>query len=139
MSLPLLEGEIESPESAMLREIQKATLRAQQDAEKALAEIQQLTAIVGRLVHGLRAAASGESPIVSGTEQPGSLWESRIAKAGGPEARILQTLVDGGGQMTLTQIRTAARTFNNTSTYLNRLLAKNWVQKLGNGMWALKG
>ena len=138
MSLPLLEGEIESPESAMLREIQKATLRAQQDAEKALAEIQQLKAIVGRMVQGLRAATSGEVPIGPSVEQSGSLWESRIAKAGGPEARILQTLVDGGEQMTLTQIRTAARTFNNTSTYLNRLLAKNWVQKLGNGMWALK-
>jgi hypothetical protein len=68
----------------------------------------------------------------------GSAWQDRIAKATPAEGRILQTLLDGGGEMSLTQIRQAARTFGNTSTYLNRLLAKNWVQKTARGSWSLK-
>jgi len=40
--------------------------------------------------------------------------------------------------MTVTQLRVAARTGGNTPTYLNRLTAKNWVQKVGRGIYSLK-
>ena len=68
-----------------------------------------------------------------------AMWRDRIAKAAPAEARILQTLLDGGGEMSLTQIRTAARTHGNTSNLLTKLKARNWVQQTARGSYALKG
>lgn len=65
------------------------------------------------------------------------IWAERIAKSGA-EGKVLQALLDGGGPMSLSQLRVAAHTGSNTSTYLKRLFAKNWVQKMGHGSWALK-
>jgi hypothetical protein len=67
------------------------------------------------------------------------LWQDRIAKSRSTHAKVLQTLLDGGGEMSLQQIRMTTKMGGNTSTYLSELLAKNWVQKTGAGMWALKG
>ena len=68
----------------------------------------------------------------------GGIWADRIAKASPSEGRVLRVLLDGGGPMTLQQIRAAAGTSSNTSTYLSRLIAKNWVHKTGHGSYALK-
>ena len=67
-----------------------------------------------------------------------SVWQDRIAKATPQQARVLQTLLDGGGPMSYSQIRAAARTAGNTSNVLGELKAKNWLEKLGHGTYALK-
>lgn len=73
-----------------------------------------------------------------GSRTDRDLWAERIAKAGRAEGRVLQVLLDGGGPMSLAQVRAAAGTGSNTSTYLAKLYAKNWVQKTGHGFWSLK-
>jgi hypothetical protein len=80
------------------------------------------------------AAADGGAPTRTGE----SLWRERAAKVGGGKARILEVLAEGGGQMSITQIRSAAHTGGNTSTYLNDLSSRNWVENVGRGVWALK-
>jgi hypothetical protein len=67
-----------------------------------------------------------------------SVWQERIAKSSPQQARVLQTLLDGGGQMSYNQIKTAARTYNSTSAVLSQLMAKNWIHKVGHGNYALK-
>jgi hypothetical protein len=67
-----------------------------------------------------------------------TVWMERIAKSKDSHARVLQVMLDGGGPMSLQQIRNASGTSSNASKYLNELLAKNWVQKLGHGSWGLK-
>jgi Transcriptional regulator, AbiEi antitoxin len=80
--------------------------------------------------------ADDNSPVVGASRNP-SIWQDRITKSD-VSGKVLQVLLDGGGPMTLQQIRIAAKTHSNTSTYLSRLIAKNWVQKLGHGTYALK-
>jgi hypothetical protein len=83
-------------------------------------------------------AAELEEPSASPSSNGASLWGDRIARLPTVESRVLRVLVDGGGEMTVTQIRIAARTYNNTNMYLNRLIAKNWVQKTGRGTYVIK-
>jgi hypothetical protein len=156
MSQPLLEGGPD--ESVRLRreiagleqELQVAKDEAakfkqlSKDAAHAVRVLRTLTepwlnalkALHGEMSRVDAEALGGAEDNISGPNR--SIWQERIAKATPAEGRILQTLLDGGGTMTLAQIRKAAKTFGNTSTYLNRLLAKNWVQKTAHGSWALK-
>jgi hypothetical protein len=67
-----------------------------------------------------------------------SLWQERIAKSSTIHARLIQLLLDGGGEMSYSQIKSAARTGGNTSARLSELIAKNWLQKSGHGKYALK-
>lgn len=65
------------------------------------------------------------------------VWNERLSRVSGESARILQALLDGGGPMTHAQISRAARS-SHTSARLSGLMAKNWVQKVGHGSYALK-
>lgn len=157
MSLPQLEGKVQPDEAVRLkREIagleqelsdakhqRDVAVQAAKDSVMAVNALRKLLEPdyrVMRMIFGeiSRVEAEADEPSVARGSSNGSLWAERITKATPAEGRILQVLLDGGGEMTLTQIRQAAGTYNNTSTYLNRLKAKNWVQQTGRGSYSLK-
>lgn len=91
-----------------------------------------------KMIHGEISRVDADSEYKSDPGTSVGIWQERIAKVSGPEGRILQVLLDGRGPMSLSQVRAAAGTSSNTSSYLSRLYAKNWVQKVAHGSWALK-
>lgn len=92
-----------------------------------------------RMIFGEISRVEAESTVEQGAPAGNSsVWADRLAKSNGAQRRILQTLLDGGGAMELRQIRAAAGTGGGTSNILNQLQAKNWVQRIGGGQWALK-
>jgi hypothetical protein len=154
-SHPALEGHVEVSEAERLRreirglehELSEARGEAQKARQAASDAIQAVKALrkhlqplytAMRMIFGeierVELPEDGQEPA-----QSASVWQERINKATPAEGRILQVLLDGGGEMSLTQIRQAAKTYNNTSTYLNRLKAKNWIQQTGRGTYSLKG
>jgi hypothetical protein len=69
----------------------------------------------------------------------GDVWPDRVAKLGGKAQAILQVLIDGAGPMTLSQVARAAHCDPRTgSARLSELMARNWVQKVGHGQYAIK-
>lgn len=155
MSRPLLEGTFTEPYSPAneIAELKQMVAAAKGEAkhykeqsEEAASAIRNLRDQLRPMYHAL-AQMFGEfnrvpdSPAGITNDKMAAnidVWNARIAKSSKPEARILQVLLDGGGEMTLTQIRTAARTYNETSVYLSRLKSKNWVEQLGRGLYNLK-
>lgn len=136
MSQPLLEShfvsEGESALDSRFREIEGQIAELRKD-------IATLRTLFGNFFSAQKAIFSGTPGAATPAPQDGGMvWRERAAKVGGGKGRILEVLFDGGGQMSITQIRNAARTGGNTSTYLNDLSSRNWVENVGRGQWALK-
>jgi hypothetical protein len=133
---PLLtEGEFVHPEESLEKRVDDL----EGEVSELRSELAKTRATFTAFIQNARSVFGGTVPTgqVSAPNAE-SVWESRIAKCGAPQGRILRVLLDGGGEMALAQIRRAARTESNTSKYLDELRAKNWVQRLGAGIWALK-
>jgi len=139
----LLNGEVDG--AAELKELRSRVEELERNAERIREQSEEaaqrtVEAILRKMFSQLHQATS---VLIGEKEAPSTgsstVWPDRIAKARPTHARILQALLDGGGEMTLQQIRTVTKYGGNTSTYLNELAAKNWVQKIASGIWALKG
>lgn len=154
MSQPLLEGHSETEEAVRLRreiagleqeledakEEARVAKQASKDAIQAIASLRHNLEPLYKslkMIFGEISRVDAES-VTSSFSGNTSVWQERMAKARSSHRRVLQVLLDGGGDMSLQQVRKAAGTSSNTSTYLNELIAKNWVQKTGHGMYSLK-
>ena len=93
-----------------------------------------------RMIHGEISRVDAEQlGTVEASPMPNQdLWRERIAKVSGASARILQVLLDGGGPMAYSQIKSAARSGGGTPARLAELIARNWVERIGHGSYALK-
>lgn len=90
-------------------------------------------------LHNATAMLAGAKEVASATASASnSVWAERIAKAGGAQGKVLQILLDGGGEMSYSQIRAVSGMGGNTSTYLSRLVARNWIRIVAKGVYALK-
>lgn len=144
-SRPLLETTLQDPQDECA-ELRKRVSKLERDIqvlrENCIAmsrgAVEELLKRMFSPLHRATSTLVGDAPVPTATDGGAILWGSRIAKAGEREGRILQVLLDGGGQMTLSQIKQSARTYGDTSVLLNKLQAKNWVEKLGHGTWGLK-
>lgn len=129
-------------ELADAREERDQAVRASADAIKAIRALRAALKPAYdsfRMIFGEISRVEAEATVEQGTPQPNSgVWADRMAKCNGSQRRVLQSMLDGGGPMELQQIRQSAGTGGGTSGVLNQLQAKNWVQKLGGGQWALK-
>jgi hypothetical protein len=154
----MLEGRMEVDEAVRLRreiaglekELQEARdgeTKAKAASADAIHAIRALRKQLEPLYNSLRMIFGEISRVDAGATETtatsfssgASIWQERISKSGTIHARILQVMVDGGGgEMSLSQIRSAANTGSNTSTRLGELIAKNWVRKVGHGTYALK-
>jgi hypothetical protein len=90
-----------------------------------------------RMVFGEISRVESDKDTAPELQTQPDVWQSRIQKVGPGEGRILQTLLDGG-EMTFSQIRSAAKTHGSTHHFMSVLLNRNWVQKTGHGSYALK-
>jgi hypothetical protein len=123
------------------REERDQAVRASADAIKAIRALRAALKPAYdsfRMIFGEISRVEAESTVEQAAPTGNSIWADRLAKSNGAQRRIIQTLLDGGGAMELRQIRAAAGTGGGTSNLLNQLQAKNWVQKIGGGQWALK-
>lgn len=129
-------------ELAQAREERDQAVRASADAIKAIRALRAALKTpydAFRMIFGEISRVEAESTVEqAAVASNAGVWADRIGKSTGAQRRILQVLLDGGGAMELQQIRQAAGTGGGTSGVLNQLQAKNWVQRLGAGQWALK-
>jgi hypothetical protein len=162
-SRPALEGHVQADDVTRLKreiaglekELEEAKREAERykrlsaDAAKAIAVMQKVFGpdyAALKMVFGEMSRVEADVLVgqTVGEEKDGtvkvnsSIWQERISKLGPAQAKVLQVLLDGGGDMSLQQIRHAAKTHGNTTTYLKALIARNWVQKTGYGTYALK-
>lgn len=159
MSRLELNGEVSVEEATRLRrelaglegELREARAEADQAKQLAKDSVQAIRSLRKQLepLYSALKMVFGEISRVDANSEPAgdlassgvsqSMWENRIAKATPSQARILRVMLDGGGPMSSGQIRKAAATGSNTPTYLVQLIARNWVEKVAHGSYALKG
>ncbi len=132
-----------------LRDAQAEAQQAKQASSDAIQAIRALRKqteplyLALKMIHGeisrVDAAAMGAAETSSSGSAGGdALWRERIAKVTGASRRIIEVLLDGGGPMSFVQIKSAAGSGGATSARLSELIARNWVQKVGHGTYALK-
>lgn len=138
MSQPLLEGQIETAEMSEIRDLRRRVDSIASELSELQNQVRGVVAMAAFLKKQLAPVFTGKQTEQQSAAPQDGLWQDRIARARATHAKVLQALLDGGGEMTLQQIRTVCKYGGNTSTYLNELAAKNWVQQLGRGIWALK-